>query len=265
MYAIRPATAADHAAYLRLFRELGVDDPPPSPARFAADLVPRSIAACDPAEPARVVGWGLYEILDGAGYIRNVMTDPAHRRAGIGRALMADLRARFVAAGARAWHLNVKPDNRAAIALYAQCGLAPEHTTHVMRLPREVALPPAPADFALVDLPAAHDADIEPRFQLLPGQLASARGKQGRHPFAFARGGATVGAGVFMPAVPGAFPFRLADPDDAAAAAARLREQTPREAPWLQLSAENDPPLHAALQAIGAGLHMAILHMRGPL
>lgn len=131
--AIRDATIDDHAAFVRLFPELGVDDPVPSRERFGAEYVARSLVFDD----GEVVGYALYDVLDGLGYIRHLITDPGRRRAGIGRALLAELRQRFVDAGAREWHLNVKPGNVAAIALYEACGMRAEHVTHVMRLPRE--------------------------------------------------------------------------------------------------------------------------------
>jgi ribosomal protein S18 acetylase RimI-like enzyme len=118
----RSATVDDYDAYVALFAALGVDEPVPSRERFAADIVARMLIACDGGE---AVGYALLEHLAEVGYVRNLVSSPAHRRRGIGRALMVAMRERFVARGARAWCLNVKPDNLPAIALYRECGLAP--------------------------------------------------------------------------------------------------------------------------------------------
>lgn len=256
---IRDATIDDHAAYVRLFPELGVDDPVASRERFGAEMAPRSLVLDD----GGIVGYALYDILDGLGYIRHLITDPAARRRGVARALMAELRARFVAAGTREWHLNVKPGNVAAIALYEACGMRAQHLTHVMRVPREVALPPPPEDFAIADLSMGREAELEARFHMLPGIVASSREKPGRRPVVFTRGGETVGAGVWVAAVPGSFPFRLADPSLAGAVAARFRELV--DAPWIQLSAEGDESLYETLNALGAYEYLAVTHMSGPL
>jgi GNAT superfamily N-acetyltransferase len=258
---IRPARVDDYDTYARLQPQLGVDDPVPSRERFG-ELVARTIVAVD---GDAVVGYALFEVLATTGYIRNVVADEPTRRRGVGSALMTTMHEHFVACGATAWCLNVKADNVAAIALYERCGLRFAYRTTVMRLPREVALPAPPSDVELVPLPPDADATVEPAFQLLAGQLASARTKTGRQVVQLRRGGAIVGVGVFMPAVPGSFPFRLADPTLAAAALTHLRAITPAGAPWLQVSAEDDDALRDAVLALGAYVNFEIQHMRGAL
>lgn len=262
MVRVRDAVPDDYDVYQRLFLELGVDEGTPSRERFATELAPRILVAVD---GDGVVGYALVEELEGVGYVRNIVSDPARRRTGIGVALMDSARERFARAGATTWCLNVKVDNAAAIGLYEKFGMGLHYRTTVMRLPRDTALPPPDPSVSLERVPPESDAVVEPAFHLLPGQLASARKKPSRMVVQLVRGTDVLGVGVFMPAIPGSFPFRLADPAHAATFIARLREHTPPELPWLQVSAENDAALAAQVQALGAYVHLELLHMHGSL
>jgi len=199
------------------------------------------------------------------GYVRNLVTAPSHRRSGVGLALMTALRERFLAAGATQWCLNVKPGNVAAIALYERFGLRRAYHSAVLRLPRSVELPPPPADVALVPIPPDADAAIEPRLKLLRGQLAAGRARPGRQVLQLVRGDELLGAGIFMAAIPGAFPCRLVAPEHAGAMLAHLRTLVPPEATYLQVGADDDDPLRAELERLGARVHLEIDHMRGAL
>jgi ribosomal protein S18 acetylase RimI-like enzyme len=258
---IRAATANDYDDYARLVLELRIDDPIPSRERFAAQLAQRAIMAVDGA--GAVVGYAVFEQLADTGYVRNIASDPSRRRQGIGAALMANLRARFVASGATMWCLNVKPDNEPAIALYIRCGLAPAFRSAALRFAADIALA-VRADLAIAPLDAAEDASVEPRFQLLRGQLAGQRARA-NHVLALRRGADIVGVACFNTSVPGAFPFRCAAPEYGPPFAALLRPLASPTAPWLQVGTENDDALRAALEAAGALCHLEILHMRGAL
>lgn len=259
---LRDALPADHDAYVALFAHLGVDDPVPGLDRFSADLVHRMIVATDGAD---IVGYALFEQLADTGYIRNLVTDPAHRRRGIGAALMESLRARFLAGGATRWCLNVKPDNLAAISLYAGCGLRRAYGSCSLRLPASVALPTPPLDLTLVPVAPADDAAIEPSLGLLRGQLASARAKPSRQVLSLRRAGAVLGVAVFSSTIPGAFPFRVVDPTLGAPLLALLRPHAPAGSPHLQVGVEDDDSLRDAVLTLGAALHLEIEHMRGDL
>jgi GNAT superfamily N-acetyltransferase len=259
---VRDAIADDYEPYARLFRELGVDEGVPTPERFATDLSTRMLVG---TEGADVVGYLLYELLDGVGYVRNVVSDPSRRRSGIGRRLMDSARARFADRGATAWCLNVKADNRAAIALYEKVGMGLHYRTTALRIASTTSLPPPDPASVLVRVPPETDAIVEPTFHLLRGQLASARKKPGREVVQLARGDDVLGVGVFMPVIPGAFPFRVTNRDDAATFLGLLRERTPDEARWLQVGVEDDAALAAHVQALGAYVHLELLHMHGSL
>jgi GNAT superfamily N-acetyltransferase len=258
---VRDAIASDYDAYTRLFRELGIDEGTPSRERFREELSLRMFVATDGDV---LVGYLLYEILDGTGYVRNVVSDPDRRRTGIGHALMDHARERFVGASAKAWCLNVKADNRAAIGLYEKVGMRLHYRTTVLRLPRTIALVPDPA-YTLVPVPPDTDALVEARFQLLAGQLASARKKAGRFVAQLEHDGDVVGVGVFMATIPGSFPWRLVAPQHASAFLALLREHTPDEAVWLQVGVEDDDALAAHVRSLGAYVHLELHHMHGLL
>jgi hypothetical protein len=99
---------------------------------------------------------------------------------------------------------------------------------------------------------------------MLPGQLSSARAKAGRHALQLVWRGEIVGAVVWMPSVPGAFPFRVTDPSHAAALLGLLRHLVP-DAPWVQVSAEGDDALRARLVELGLYVRMELWNMRGSI
>lgn len=261
---IRAATPEDYPAFASLFDELGIDDPTPARGRFEAALRPRMFVA---VEGARVVGYALHELLEGVGYVRNLVTAPDHRRRGIGRELMEHLRRLFDDHGASTWCLNVEPSNEGAIALYRRCGLDVAYDARSLRFPMDVARPresPGPAlEIGAID--PEQDAELERRFGLIPGQLASAREQAGRELLVFASAGQPVGLAVFDPSFPGAFPFRLEQPELALAIIAYFRRRAPSRARWVQVVVEDDEPLTAYLLEHGATMALHFVHMRGPL
>ena len=259
MILIRDATADDYDAYTRLLPELRVADPVPSHARFADELRARIVVAED---GGAVVGYLLLEHMAGIGYIRNIVSDPARRRTGVGVALMTAARERFVAAGATTWCLNVKPENEAAIGLYERFGMRTAYRSTILRLPASVAL--SPTDLVVAPLPADRDALVEPGFSLLPGQLASARARPSRYALALSRDDEVLGACVYMPSIPGAFPFRLHAPEHAAAFIAGVRAFVPiPEATFMQVGVEDNDALAAEVRRLGAYVQLELLHLRG--
>jgi ribosomal protein S18 acetylase RimI-like enzyme len=262
MVQVRAATADDHEAYARLFPELGVDDPLPSRSRFADEVVPRALVA---TEGGVVVGYATYEVLAELGYVRNLVTDPAHRRRGVGRALMEELRRKFVGAGATGWCLNVKPDNIAAIALYERFGMRRAYLAQILRVPAAVPLAVPPADLRLVAVEPDEDEAVEAALALPRGQLASARARGGRQVLQLRRGSAPLGVAVFAPHIPGAFPFRVVDPALGPALLAHLRQLAPPGSPYVQVVVEDAPALRDVLLGLGAGLYLETVHMTGPL
>jgi GNAT superfamily N-acetyltransferase len=75
-------------------------------------------------------------VVDGrwAGFMA-VEVDPAHRRQGLGTAVMAALARQALTEGASAAWLQVEDDNEGARALYGNLGFAAHHTYHHYRYP----------------------------------------------------------------------------------------------------------------------------------
>src|SRR5579872_6699538 len=130
----RRAISEDYPHFERMFAELGVPDPAPSPAAFATEIAPQTIVLEEVAAGA-VVAYGHFEVLGGAkALVRNVVVDREWRRRGVGRTLMAELAARLRAAGCTRWELYVSPDNVAAIGLYEAFGMSSKGTASAMEI-----------------------------------------------------------------------------------------------------------------------------------
>lgn len=259
-----PAAPEHFADYARLFPELGVDDPLPTVGDWLARLAPETVFAL---QGGAVVGYGYAQALGEDGYVRNVVTDPARRGRGVGRALMLELRRRLVASGCVRWQLNVKVDNAPALALYRSLGLVGDFRTWVLRVPTgsALALPASPNDAATRESGPEFDAELQARFAVPPGLLARHRAKPNARVLVCERAGATVGLAPFDPAFPGCFPFRLLDATCASTILAPLLGWVPSSRPHLQLVLERDEPAARLLLAAGVRLHFEIQHMHGRL
>lgn len=171
---IRPAVAEDYPEYVRLFRELGIEDPPPDLSTWLAEFTATTWFAC---RDQQVVGYCYFQQLREHGYVNNVVVDAPARNRGIGRALMTALAERFRAAGLSHWMLNVKPDNLPARALYEGMGMARAYTMKSLRLPWS-ALAALPVGSAAVHEPATErDADLERALSVTAGQVARMRAR----------------------------------------------------------------------------------------
>lgn len=266
---IRPAHPADHAAFATLFPELAVDDPLPNREAWARDMVPTTLMAEDGGQ---IVGYAFFQVLDGAGYVRHVACAPAARRRGVGRALMTAIAQHLRAHGAREWHLNVKPDNVAALALYEGFGMTSRYPStsvriawsDVAKLPSEVAV-----SARVLDPEGRDDATLEDRFTLQRGLLRAARARQGRVLVMLeaetAGAGLAQGLAVFSPAFPGAFPFRVARPSLAGNLLDALRQYADPAHVEINVVVEDDPALTTALVDAGGERRLEILHYAGPL
>ncbi len=277
----RPACAADHAAFVRLFPELGVDDPILELGRFAEELVPTTLVmeVGTGPEPRHIVGYAFFQIVKEVAHVRHLVTAPEARRSGIGRALMEAVASRARGAGCTTWCLNVKPDNTAALRLYGALGLKAAHRAHAMKIAWAIvdgaqlvvegvlARPIEPRD----------DARVETATDLLAGQLAAARALGGRVLVALHEdqhgageraaepGSSIVGAAVFDPRFPGANPFRVARPELALVLLRALRSYADASHDAVRLVVEGRTDVAEALIAAGATRLLDILHMKGPL
>ena len=258
---IRDARAGDYEAFVRLSRELATDDPVPTPAAWAASLMPGMTVF---ERDGEVVGYAAVRWLPAAAHVMNLAVAPEARRTGVARALMEDVRERVRGNGLREWHLNVKVGNVAARALYESFAMTPIYPSAFTRLPwaAVAALPSEPAAFSHVQ--PGEDGELEARFGLLGGRLAANRARGGRVIGKLRDGaGAPLGVASFDPAHPGAFPFCVARP---ALARPLLEGLAPHARPgdaYLGVAVENDEALVDVLVAAGAEVRMRILHYRG--
>jgi len=261
----RPAAAADHRAFVRLFPELGVEDPILEPDRFERELVPTTIVLED-AE--RVVGYVYFQIIDGRAYVRHLVTAPEARRTGVGRALLAAVVERGRAAGCTEWCLNVKRENTAAIALYEALGMARAFESKALRLEwaRLQDVPNVPSTRTTTrSIEPADDARVETALGLMKGQLAMGRHAGDRVLLALFDGEDVVAGTIFDPAFPGAYPFRAARPDVAFALLRALRAHARPTDSFIKVVCEGQPAIADALIAAGATVVHDIVHMKAAL
>ena len=259
---VRLAVANDYPRYAALFPELGVDDPIPSEEVFTSRLLPTTIVT---ERDGAVVGYAYFQRLNDTVYVRNVVTDPGHRRRGVGRVLMQELERRARAAGATRWCLNVKPENVAARALYEEFGMTVAYAAVALRFAWEVVekLPADPAETR--SLEPAEDATVEARFELPRGLIEDARQRPRHHVIGVYSGTDALGVACFSPGFPGAFPFRVARVGLARPLLEACRALALPELNYMQVVVEDDAALAATLIEHGAGVRTEIVHYRGEL
>jgi GNAT superfamily N-acetyltransferase len=263
----------DHAAFVRLFPELAVDDPMMAEEKFNRELLPTTLIAeaGEGPDPTRILGYAYFQILEGLAYVRHLVTAPEARRRGVGRALMDAVAEIARAAGCTSWCLNVKPDNTAALALYTAVGLSRGHTSKAFKLQWSkldaVADPVQDARIEVRPIEAHEDAAVETSLGLLRGILSSMRVKGGRAILALRERetSAVVGAAVFDPAFPGANPFCVTRPELAFVMLRALRAHADPSHELLHFVVEGHPDVADAVLAAGATLKLDIVNMSGPL
>lgn len=257
-FTFRPATADDFELHCRLVPELEVDDPPPVRERWIADQAPLTLVA---ERDGRAVGTLYWQLLEGSGYVRQVVVERAARRTGAGRALMNEVRRRLREANCATWRLNVKPHNVPAVRLYESLGMQRQYSSASYWV-TQATLPLLPrSPVAATLLGPVDDERWEQRFGLPRGQLAEARA----HHRVLLQVGEAGGFCVFSPNFPGSFPFRVNELSAASALISAMWAHAPHGAPRLGLVVEGDERLQRALDAAGAPLRMAFDHYAGPV
>jgi len=261
---IRPARVDDFDDYLRLVVELGTDDPLPGREAWARRMLPCLQVA---EQDGQMVGFVLCELFEDRGYVRQLVTDPKARRAGVGRRLMLTAAAAARAAGLEHWQLNVKPDNAAAIALYRSLGLSLAHESAALRL-RWSDVERLPEGDAVDELPPERDAEIESRRSWPRAILASCRSRNAAAAIlrVESSAGEIDGLAAFAPVFGGAHPFFAAGE---APAAGLLRAMHARRADngrdFVQVLVEGDPRLAATILDWGGWVSLRVNQYRGPV
>lgn len=121
---LRPYAPADEPAVLALWAAGDLLRPQNDPRRDIARKLrvnPEWFLVAE-AAAGRLVGVVMAGYEGHRGWLNYLAVDPAHRRAGVGRALVARAEALLRAAGCPKINLQVRPENRAVLAFYARLG-----------------------------------------------------------------------------------------------------------------------------------------------
>jgi GNAT superfamily N-acetyltransferase len=254
----RPATEDDYGFFAELFVLLATGDPVPSASAWTQRMKPNSWIYERNAEP---VGYAFTQPLKPTAYVRNVMVASPAQGQGIGRFLMQHQAQWLKGLGCTSWCLNVKPDNEPALRLYRGVGMRERFTSTAMRLPWS-ALDHLPGTNATVrPLEPREDAAAERTFDIVPGLVSAMR--PGSHVHGVERDGTLMGVARFDPNFPGVMPIRLRESVFARPMLESFRPFARHD--WVQLFAEGDPALAAALVKAGAKTLMNVLNFFGPL
>jgi GNAT superfamily N-acetyltransferase len=252
---LRQATPADFATFVVLMAELGVDDPTPTETAFVRDLMPTMLIA----EGEAPLGYAYYQVLTGVTYIRQLVVAPEARGRRVGQRLMEAVAEIGRASGAATWCLNVKPENRSAIALYTRMGLREAYPSTAMRIPWTQVCGTIPT----LPVRAEDEERVELATGVAAGLLARWRGSDARFARYAEADGEVVAMAIFAPDYPGAFPFRVMRPGFGERFLGAFRPWARFE--YVNFVAEDQPALVAEMLAIGATVRMEIRHYRGSL
>jgi ribosomal protein S18 acetylase RimI-like enzyme len=124
---IRPFASVDEAAVLALWQACGLVKPQNDPRKDIARKLRVNPEWFLVAESGgRIVGAVMAGYEGHRGWINYLAVDPARRRAGLGRALMAEAERVLRSAGCPKINLQVRPENRDVVAFYEAIGFSVE-------------------------------------------------------------------------------------------------------------------------------------------
>ena len=264
---IREARPEDHWTFAKLVHELGVDDPVPTPERFAGEMIRTMLIA---ERDGHAVGYAFFRPMKEVVHLVHLVSAPEARREGIGRALLTEVVRRGREAGCTALTLNVLSTNVAAIRLYESFGLTHTHTNVGVKVAWALVDGLSEHDAPLVelarDIPSEEDRALETAWELPEGLLADQRKRPGRVLRMIATGSATRAAvAVFDPAFPGTYPFRAPDLAHALSLLRAFRPHARPEDEVVNMLIENQRELAEALIRTGATKKLETAFMRGSI
>ncbi len=264
---VRAARADDYGVFARLFPELRVEDPVPTPEAFAARMVPWTVVL-EAEAGGDAVGYGFWQAYGPTAHVVQVVVDAGVRGRGLGIALMGALAERARERGCARWYLNVKQDNKPAIRLYERCGLRIEQPGWALRTAWSelAALPGADvaADALEAFTPAAEDdAGVAAALRLDAHRIGVLRARPGVLLRALRERGVPVAFAAFDPAFPGVYPLGVARAPLARPLLELLRPHAREDR--LLVTVEGDASLRAALEGAGARVLHRFFRMSAPL
>lgn len=124
---IRSYRESDQAAVIALWQTCGLLRPQNNPHKDIARKLcvnPEWFLVAEAGD--RIIGAVMAGYEGHRGWINYLAVEPARQRSGLGRALMAGAEQRLRAAGCPKINLQVRPENKAAIAFYERIGFSIE-------------------------------------------------------------------------------------------------------------------------------------------
>lgn len=264
MISIRPARPEDYVTFGRMFVELAVPEPPPDRVEFESRHMSNIFFACD--EVDRPLGYGMGSAVADHWHVTHVVTDPAARGRGVGRAIMDEQARRARELGLGRWFLSVKRENTTAIRLYERCGMRITQDIWAMSIDwADVAHLPRSLPFEPTVLEPERDAEVEQSFGLGRGEIAGHRARVGRIVTGAIADGRVIAFAGFDPAFPGAYPFRPLEPRWTHALLESIRPHARPEHDHVRLLVEKDVELVRTLTEAGARVLIEMYRMDGTL
>ncbi len=252
---ISPATKDDYGAFVRLFAELGVPEPAPfDDLIFLASIVARRAGV--------IVGYAWWRPRGERLHVVYLITDPAHVRTGVGRALMRSIAETGKREGFREWLLNVKPENTPARRLYESFGMRASFESTSMELAWADVIKLPETSLRATELLATDEARFELAMHLAPREVTTARGILGRLAFCVQDDRGPAGLAVFDPSFPGAPIFRARDAHAARALLEAMSVHVRHASARLMVE---DARLVEILTKIGASPVLQVLRMEGTI
>jgi GNAT superfamily N-acetyltransferase len=262
---LRPGRPGDYAAFARLFRELGVSEPPPPPEVWAAELGPLALVL---EGPEGLLAYTVTDVMGEVGFVGQLVVDASARGQGLGRRIMEALVERFRARGCRRWALNVKRDNVAAVALYTSLGMRPVREAVTLKVSRAQveALPPAPPGLEVVPAVESEWEALTAAFRLMPHKLERFARRGSHQLLRLERAGEAEPLRLGMMDLRHGgvlFPFFASTLGHARALIEEAARRTGSET--LRVVVMDDAPLERLLRGAGAAVELETLELQGAL